>query len=66
MADKTIHKVTDADAIVVTVEGGVIQDISNIPLGCVVQVWDFDVDDCDGEELSINEHGDKFILSEWR
>lgn len=50
--------------IVITVEGGVIQSIDNIPPGQVVQVWDFDVQD-ERENVKENEQGEKFYLSEY-
>ena len=54
------------EPIIITVEGGVIQSIDNIPPGQVVQVWDFDTECAeDEEELQENEQGERFYLSEY-
>jgi hypothetical protein len=52
--------------IVITVEGGIIQDI-NIPNDCNirVRVMDFDVDGEDEKRLSINARGDMYNESIW-
>lgn len=51
--------------IVISLEGGFIQDISNIPADVIVEVRDFDSDGREEEALSETPEGDKFILSEW-
>ena len=55
-----------AKQIVVTIEGGIIQDI-NIPseLEVEVKVMDFDTDDIPEKQLSVNDDGDKYIESIW-
>lgn len=53
------HKIT------ITMEGGLIQDISGIPESVVIEVMDFDVEGCEPESLKENEHGEKFTLTEW-
>lgn len=53
--------------VVVTLEGGVIQDI-DVPEGIVVQVMDFDVEDASPEELAQlpkNNEGEEYHLTTW-
>ena len=50
--------------IVVTVEGGVVQEISGIPDDVIVEVWDYDVDDGD-KDLHVDGHGDKHLIATW-
>ncbi len=56
--------------IIVTVEGGVIQAIDQIPAGVTVEVWDFDtegIEEFDGEvsQFRQTEEGDEYIFSEY-
>ncbi len=52
--------------IVITVEGGVIQDIQ-IPKNCNarVKVMDFDVEGCEDAEVSKNSKGEEYVESIW-
>lgn len=49
--------------IAITLEGGIIQDIDNIPPGVTVKVMDFDTDGVDESELCRNGHGEEYVLS---
>ena len=54
--------------IMVTVEGGLIQAVNNIPPGIVVEVHDYDTDGRElDEEAGVmpDEHGDFYQRSEW-
>ena len=51
-----------SDTILVTVEGGVIQDIENIPLGIEVVVHDYDVEGCEGP-TEFDDDGQHYIES---
>ena len=37
--------------IIITVQGGVVQSVENIPAGIVVEVRDFDTEGCDSTDL---------------
>jgi hypothetical protein len=52
--------------IIVTVEGGVVQSVDGIPAGVTVEVWDFDVEGCDEEDLETNGDGDHFSCAVYR
>lgn len=49
----------------VFVEGGVIQDITGIPKGIKINVYDFDTDGIPDESLSESPGGDKCIHGIW-
>lgn len=49
----------------ITVEGGVIQDISDIPKGVNVVVRDYDCEGCDEELLKTDQDGNYYIESVW-
>ena len=52
--------------IIITVEGGVIQDIQHIPRGTQVKVLDFDTDGAEEDDLTIvNAKGEKAYVSYW-
>jgi hypothetical protein len=51
--------------ITVTVEGGLIQEIENIPPGISVLVMDFDTDGTDEDEVTKTTEGDLCVVSEW-
>ena len=44
----------------ITMEGGVIQAVENVPAGVRVVVMDFDVEDYDVSELKTNERGERY------
>jgi len=48
-----------APPILVTVEGGVVQSVCNVPLGVEVEVRDYDCDGCD-EALLVDANGDHY------
>ena len=52
--------------IIITVEGGVIQDIT-FPPGCKTRiiVQDFDIEGTDEDQLTITESGDECVESEY-
>ena len=54
------------ETITITVEGGVIQMIDNIPEGVRVVVQDFDTEGTPPDELTKLESGDFCIQSAWR
>jgi hypothetical protein len=49
--------------ILITMDGGVIQDINDIPPGVQVVVRDYDIEDVDSAELTADENGDEYIES---
>ena len=53
--------------ILITVEGGVIQDISNIPENTEVEVYDYDCDEYpnDNNNVEVDEDGDEYWKSVW-
>lgn len=57
---------TKVPEIVITVEGGLIQDVQ-IPKDCNVRVkvMDFDVEGCEDDEVKTNSAGDEYIESVW-
>jgi len=50
----------------ITVEGGVIQHIDNIPEGIEVHVRDFDVDDDTHPEVEFNDNKEPYYLGIWK
>jgi hypothetical protein len=56
---------SDQHAIVITVEGGVIQSIENIPPGVRIVVRDYDVDGTERAGLVEDENGEQFVESIW-
>ena len=57
---------TKKHEIVITVEGGLIQDV-NIPKDChiSVRVMDFDVEGCESDRVKTNNVGEEYIESIW-
>ncbi len=57
-----------AGPVIVTVEGGVVQDVSGIPRGMTVEIHDYDVDgaDCDEGDLERDADGDLFATDTWQ
>jgi len=51
--------------IIITMEGGIIQNISGIPEDVLIEVHDFDTDSYEGDSLHTNDQGEEFILMEW-
>jgi hypothetical protein len=45
----------------ITMEGGVIQAVENVPAGVRVVVMDFDVEDYDVSELKTNGRGEHYV-----
>ena len=45
----------------ITMEGGVIQAVENVPDGVRVVVLDFDVEDCDVSDLKTNERNERYL-----
>jgi hypothetical protein len=45
----------------ITMEGGVIQAVENVPEGVRVVVMDFDVDGYDVSELKTNDRGEQYL-----
>ena len=52
--------------ITVTVEGGVVQAVEDIPAGITVRVLDFDTDGADEESLTTLPNGEKASVGEWQ
>lgn len=48
------------DTITITVEGGVIQDISGVPKGARVVVMDYDIEGYTNSELQTDSNGDEY------
>ena len=58
----------DDKRIIITVEGGLIQNIEGIPAGVVVEVHDYDTDGAELNEeegLLKDERGDVYQRAEW-
>ncbi len=54
--------------VMITVEGGVIQEIEfppEFPENISIEVWDFDTDGVEEGRLERNEHNECFIRSIW-
>lgn len=52
--------------ITITVEGGLIQWIADIPDDVRIVVKDYDVEGADPSDLSRDENGDECLVSEWK
>jgi len=61
-------KCYDIPRIRITVEGGVIQAVENVPEGVIVEVWDFDTEGApEGDErIRKNEDGDRYYYAAYR
>lgn len=55
----------EPNTIVITIEGGLVQDVSNIPPGMKVVVRDYDCEGADDDELSKDERGDDCYVTVW-
>lgn len=53
---------TPRPAIVVTIEGGLVQNIEQIPLGIIIEIHDYDTDGADEDALQTDSEGKKFAL----
>ena len=53
------------ERIVIVMEGGVIQDIVNIPPGVEIEVRDFDIEGTIEEELEETPDGEQYVQSLW-
>lgn len=51
--------------IIITVKGGVIQNIQNVPEKLAVIVQDFDTDGMDPDKLSTTKSGDEYLEYVW-
>lgn len=51
--------------ITVTMEGGLIQDITGIPVGFRVVVMDFDTEGAEESDLHTTRRGEKYFRSTW-
>ena len=53
--------------IVITISGGIVQEIENIPEGVVVEVQDFDIDEIDPELHGVytNKRGEEYTSETW-
>lgn len=49
--------------IIITVEGGVIQSIDNIPPGVTIKVQDFDTEGSTEDEITESENGETYVES---
>ncbi len=54
---------TDKKPIIITVEGGLVQGISNIPEGVTVEVHDYDT--ADGHDPQVDQDGSIYNKSQW-
>ena len=52
--------------IIIIVEGGLIQDISNIPHDIEIEVRDYDTDGADEENTKKDSDGDEYLIGIWR
>lgn len=53
------------ESIVISVDGGLVQDISGIPEGVGVEVWDYDTEGMDEERIEEDDNGNEFVRSEY-
>ncbi len=55
------------DPIDIIIEGGVVQEVLNIPKGMSVRVIDYDTEGGDGEDLSVSPYDEKnkCYITEW-
>jgi hypothetical protein len=51
--------------IIITMEGGLVQDVTGIPRGVRVRIVDFDIEGADPEELTLLENGRRAAVSEY-
>ena len=51
--------------LVITLDGGLIQDIQGIPEDLVILVRDYDVEGADEAEITMDEHGEPYFESIW-
>ena len=59
METKERHKIH------IFMQGGLIQDIQNVPRGCVVYVYDYDLEGVDPEDIQADGVGDPCTITEW-
>lgn len=59
--DKAYDAGVPAEPLRITVEGGIVQAIDRVPLGLETEVWDFDTEGVDEEDLYTNESGDQYV-----
>lgn len=64
MAETEFDRRIAAGTIIVTMEGGLIQDVDGLKPGQKLEVWDFDTEGNDAE-LETNEAGDEYVLIEY-
>ena len=60
-----MKKKNEQPRIIVTVSGGVVQNVEGVPPGVVVEVRDYDVMGCDEEDLIKDENGELYEKGEW-
>ncbi len=51
--------------ILIVMEGGLIQEVYDIPAGVVIRVKDYDVEGCDRQRLKQDPDGELFYESVW-
>jgi hypothetical protein len=54
-----------AKRITIIMDGGVIQDILDIPADCEIEVRDFDVEGCEFEDVLTDDNGEEYTSSVW-
>ena len=56
------------DKLIITVEGGLIQNIDGGPADLAIEVWDFDANEDPDESNNVeeNDQGQMFWLTTWR
>lgn len=57
--------VEEKKKIVIIVEGGLIQEINNVPVDVVVEVHDYDTDGSEPEREETDKDGNNYLKSEW-
>lgn len=62
---KALAEQPEVKPIRITMEGGLIQYIDNIPAGTKIEVWDFDTEGMDIEDMKKNEAGEEYFLTVW-
>jgi hypothetical protein len=53
-----------SEKIVVIVKGGLVQEVTGIPAGCVIEVRDYDIDGRDENRMLTDESGKAYVISE--
>src|SRR5262245_18079790 len=65
IAQALTEAATEPRRIIVEVQGGLVQEVRDVPIGVIVEVRDYDTDGIEEEMIEHREGEDDFVLSEW-